>query len=250
MAEPRYRVKLYGHTSGDPMTFCKNLAALLDIDLQAARAILLEVPVVLKEALDKEKAETFAEALLIMKGLCIVEPMERTGTADDLSDLTERALRSTRPRAGTHIGTDFSGPALRRWIPLSIGAAFLILFLGLYIATSRLMSAADLQTRPAAEPVGASESASPSLAAPYEGWGQEELEAEYQEITRENDRLQQLLTDELAALDQSPSAAALEPGGQLDRRRSVAGIRNRLRANAREMQVIERRMRSLERMQQ
>lgn len=71
-----YRIKLYGHSGGDTELFCKNLAAILDIDPGRARALLLDSPAVIKEGIEKDKAEEFCKLLEPIRALCIVESVD------------------------------------------------------------------------------------------------------------------------------------------------------------------------------
>ena len=75
MPDTLYRIKLYGHSGGDTELFCKNLATVLDIDEQRARTLLRDTPAIIKEGIDKAKAEEFCKLLEPIQALCIVEPL-------------------------------------------------------------------------------------------------------------------------------------------------------------------------------
>jgi len=76
MSERLYRIKLYGHSSGDPDFFVVELAAVLEIDPESARALLQSTPVVIKEGITLPEAEHLEGLLNVIKALFIVEPTE------------------------------------------------------------------------------------------------------------------------------------------------------------------------------
>ena len=68
MPDTLYRIKLYGHSGGDTELFCKNLATVLDIDEQRARTLLRDAPAIIKEGIEKAKAEEFCKLLEPIQG--------------------------------------------------------------------------------------------------------------------------------------------------------------------------------------
>ncbi len=78
MPDVTYRIKLYGHSSGDPDFFLVELAAILEIDPEATRALLKSVPVVIKEGISKQEAEHLQDLLRVIKALSLMEPTEET----------------------------------------------------------------------------------------------------------------------------------------------------------------------------
>lgn len=127
-----YRIKLYGHSGDDTETFCKNLAVILGIDLEEARSLLLESPAVIKEGVEREKAEEFCKLLEPIRALCIVEPLD--GVAGESAPLPgiASALLSERSKAD-----DVEKKAtLRSWtwttaLVVTIGAFLLFVVIGL-----------------------------------------------------------------------------------------------------------------------
>ena len=94
-----YRIKLYGHSGGDTELFCKNLATILDIDEQRARALLRDTPAIIKEGMEKAKAEEFCKLLEPIRALCIVEPLGGE-ISEDVSSVTAASTRlSESPEA-------------------------------------------------------------------------------------------------------------------------------------------------------
>lgn len=122
-----YRIRLYGHSGGDTELFCKNLSAILDIDEEGARTLLLDTPVVIKEGMEKEKAEEFCKVLEPIRALCIVEPAEGPPREDAPSATIASASHSESVEAD-----DLKKSAsLRSWIwmvalVLATGAFLLI----------------------------------------------------------------------------------------------------------------------------
>jgi hypothetical protein len=76
MPDVMYRIKLYGHSSGDPDFFLVELAAILEIDPEAARELLKSVPVVIKEGISKPEAEHLQDLLHVIKALSLMEVTE------------------------------------------------------------------------------------------------------------------------------------------------------------------------------
>lgn len=94
MHDVTYRIKLYGHSSGDPDFFLVELAAILEITPEAARELLKSVPVVIKEGIPKKEAEHLQDLLHVIKALSLVEPTEEIAeAAGDLPDLQSDAQR-------------------------------------------------------------------------------------------------------------------------------------------------------------
>ena len=92
MPDTLYRIKLYGHSGGDTELFCKNLATVLDIDEQRARNLLQDAPAIIKEGVDKAKAEEFCKLLEPIQALCIVEPLGGE-ISEDVPSTTAALLR-------------------------------------------------------------------------------------------------------------------------------------------------------------
>jgi len=125
-----YRIKLYGHAGENTELFSKNLAAILDIDAERARALLLGAPAIIEEGIEKEKAEEFCKQLESIRALCIVEPLDGEISQDGPS-----AATGSTPLPASHEVDDFKKKAgLQSWIWLvalvtTVGA-FLLLAAG------------------------------------------------------------------------------------------------------------------------
>ncbi|MFC1835325.1 hypothetical protein ACFL2Q_11415 [Thermodesulfobacteriota bacterium] len=70
---PRFRIKLYGHTSRNIPNFVKNLAILLETDIDSAYDRLRRVPTVIAEGLPQARAGSLMAALKLIGALCILE---------------------------------------------------------------------------------------------------------------------------------------------------------------------------------
>ena len=129
MPDTLYRIKLYGHSGGDTDLFCKNLATVLDIDEQRARTLLRDAPAIIKEGIEKAKAEEFCKLLEPIQALCIVEPLDG-GVGEDVSIA---ALASTRPPESPEADDLKKKAAFRSriWMVGLVGAiGVLVLFVG------------------------------------------------------------------------------------------------------------------------
>jgi hypothetical protein len=92
MSSTGFRIKLYGHSSDNPDFFLVELAAVLEIDPESARALLESSPVVIKERLSLEEAEHLRDLLTIIKALFIVEQTDEEieSAAEDTRDLSNQ----------------------------------------------------------------------------------------------------------------------------------------------------------------
>jgi hypothetical protein len=95
-----YRIKLYGHSGGDTELFCKNLATILDIDEQRARTLLRDAPTIIKEGIEKAKAEEFCKLLEPIRALCIVEPLDGEISEEGPPATTDSMRLPEIPEAG------------------------------------------------------------------------------------------------------------------------------------------------------
>ncbi len=107
-----YRIKLYGHSSGDTELFCQNLATILDIDPARARSLLLDSPAVIKEGIEKEKAEEFCKLLEPIRALCIVEPVG----GDFSEDVPSEAIAPVRLPESPEVDDLKKKAVFRSWI--------------------------------------------------------------------------------------------------------------------------------------
>ncbi|MFH0821972.1 MAG: hypothetical protein V2B18_04425, partial [Pseudomonadota bacterium] len=73
MPKPYYALKLYGHTGTDHDVFVRKLAAALGVSEDQADRVVKNVPVVLREGLDKQTAEKLKNDLVSINALCIIE---------------------------------------------------------------------------------------------------------------------------------------------------------------------------------
>jgi hypothetical protein len=89
VSDLRYRIKLYGHTSGDTDDFRRKLAEVLGIAESEASDILVHVPVIAKTGLKRGEAERFTESLLHIRALFLVEPETEEEAAAELSTESE-----------------------------------------------------------------------------------------------------------------------------------------------------------------
>jgi len=130
MTEPRYRLRLYGQSGDDPVAFARSLAALLKIDRGAAEELLGKAPVVIKEDLSQDEAEKLREIITIIRGLCLVEPMDG-GSSEAL--IAAFPLRLPKPEK-----KGILDQPVQRLAWLGIGALFLIvLVIGAFALTPK-----------------------------------------------------------------------------------------------------------------
>ncbi len=240
----RYRIKLYGHTSSEPQKFLKNLAAFLGTDEQGAQALLEQAPVVIKEGLDKERANVLQEALSLMRALSILEPMEGQDEGDQARlAAVDRILDSYRARAEETSEPWFS----RRWVLGAIAAGIIVLCLmGVAIVPGLRKTAqpAPVQSPPGA---GASQPDAGQWHDPYKDWSLDELAAERDALDRTVEDLQARWSEAFQTLTTLQNTPGTNPATIAEKKREVAQMRSTLRESRQEKTIIERRLRALER---
>lgn len=130
-----YRIKLYGHSGSDTELFCRNLAALMDIDAEKARSILSDAPAIIKEGIEKQKAEEFCKQLEPIRALCIVEPMD----GEVIEKAPSAAIASTRLPENPEADDLKKKAGLRSWIwttALAATIGVLLIFVGSGVMSS------------------------------------------------------------------------------------------------------------------
>lgn len=134
MSGATYQVKLYGHTSDDVESFCKKLAAVLEMEETAAMILLHDVPVVVRANLTKAAAENLSGLLTSIRALSIAEPMD--GLAVETKPRVPESVAEDVLRAS---GTPYEGrdAQARVWMLLGLGlAGFLIVSVVIGVAVT------------------------------------------------------------------------------------------------------------------
>lgn len=237
----RYRIRLYGHTNPEPQKFVKNLAALLGTDEQEARALLETAPVVIKEGLDKERANVLQETLNLMRALSIVETMDAEGTEDSARlAAVEQIFDAYRTTA-----QEAAEPWYGRTSMLgAIAVGLLLLCVIGVVVVPGLRKAPESVKNPLGQSSTAQDAGRPS---PYQGWSIEELAAEWDALDRRIEDLQTRWNDELEALTALQNTPGADPAAIAQKKRDIAQIRFGLQEGLRERTIVERRIRALER---
>ncbi|MFZ5866524.1 MAG: hypothetical protein ACOYXY_11645 [Thermodesulfobacteriota bacterium] len=246
MPDPRYRIKLYGHTSRDAKAFCKNLGLVLGVSESDARELLLEVPVVLKEGLDKERGQALMEALKVVSALCIIERMDREPGTEALPELKlPFPHRIEAPEAEAAEAPSML-PKWARGVALGLGMVTL-LFLVLSVGNYFQRRDARTTTPEAPEPPLVSEQGttgeepqfriySPENQAMVEG-----LKNEITALEKENERLMELYVAERQSLVGMQNQPVYPDRESLRRQKQRVNIlQQRIRTNAREISDLQR----------
>jgi hypothetical protein len=186
MAEKLYRIKLYGYSGDNPEAFARSMAALVSADPGDVLEWLKRPPVTVKEGLPKEKADTIVEAINILRGLCLAEPVDAEPGDEAMARLAELSMMR-QAEAGAYadkFDSLFSRP--RTW--LIVGGVVILLLIAISISLLGGRDAAEnvnTVDRPALETpkdgsvitkYGVSE------ARPYAGWSEPDLLREYEAI--------------------------------------------------------------------
>lgn len=248
MAGSQYRIKLYGHTSKDLRAFLKHLASILGTDEDGARQILLEVPVVIKEGISRDKARSLQEALTLIQALCLIEPMpgekpEREGTD---SAAIGQLLESVR----SDLSTDKRTWTSKIWWPVGLGVATVLLVWGALAIMSSHRSTVPHRPRVSVsrDSVGTPAHQDPSRE--YERYSRDELITLMEQLQDEAQELRVNLKAEEKALVALYNQAAPDREALRMKKRDLVSLRNQLARAMREIRFVERRIATLNRAQQ
>lgn len=237
-----YRIKLYGHSGGDTELFCKNLATILDIDEQRARALLRDTPAIIKEGMEKAKAEEFCKLLEPIRALCIVEPLGGE-IGEDLSSVTAASTRlSQSPEADDLKKKAFGSRIWTVALVVTIGA-FLVFVGGGFISSFWSLYRHNQPPAAAPAPVESQAESSSDDAGPV---SVEELQVQIDELEAriESSRFHLAQAEEARGrLLGSPHSQSkdLEEQGLIMR-----DLRDQIRRDAAQLKILKRRLEEIE----
>jgi len=252
MPGPKYRIKLYGHTSDDPGAFIKNLAAVLGTNEEGAKEALQRVPVVIREGIEKERAQALQETLGLIRALSLVEPMD--GAAGESADAPDLGPLLAQLRSEPTAKEDPWRSRILTVLAIGFGTVVLLLTAVVMYRGSgdELRPAAGVESRVGSGVAGAAseslgqterypdESVVQPEPKPYDGYSVDELESEIKTLKKEMKELHAQLKEEgndLVAIYNSPHIDWEE---LREKKRAVLRLRNRIGQNRREIRYIER----------
>lgn len=243
MAEKLYRIKLYGFTGADPEAFAKSVAALVGMEREQIMESLKSPPVVLKEGLTKERADTIVEAINILKGLGLAEPME-AGPADEamarLAEISMLREKSTLSEPSVDI-VDFYNKRRTGIIVGGLIVLFIILISWPFLMRSGSVTAVRTQQSSGAAPFKQSVVTKYGISKdrPYWGWSEDELLQEYDYIQSSVKDMKIKLRLQMNDLRRLSSMYPRDEEHLEKRRESVGKTRMRIRAAAQELELIK-----------
>jgi hypothetical protein len=238
-----YRIKLYGQSGGDTELFCKNLATILDIDEQRARALLRDTPAIIKEGVEKAKAEEFCKLLELIRALCIVEPLGGE-ISEDVSSVTAASTRlSQSPEADDLKKKAFGSRIWTVALVVTIGA-FLVFVGGGFI--SSLWNLYRHNRPPATSGPVSNDSQAESSSADAGPVSVEELQAQIDELKAriESNRFVLAQAEEARGrLLGSPRSQSkdLEEQGLI-----IRDLKDQIRSDAAQLQILKRKLEEIE----
>lgn len=130
MTRPFYRIKLYGYAGEDKEWFVQKLAVLLKKDARETEGLIQEVPVVIKEGLEKQQAESLGEILSSIDALFLVEPVEGAESPSEPLPVPDEAEVSAEADRQDALRADV-------WMTIGVVTAGLLIVLSIvgYIST-------------------------------------------------------------------------------------------------------------------
>jgi hypothetical protein len=241
-----YRIKLYGHSGGDTELFCKNLATILNIDEQWARTLVRDAPAIIKEGIEKAKAEEFCRLLEPIRALCIMEPVD----AEVSEDVPSAALASA-----SHPESPEPDDLKKKAVRSRIWMATLVVAIGaflLFVGGGFMSSFWNLYRHnrpPATAPEGGSvsnDSQAESSSADAGPVSLEELQAQIDELEAriESNRFR------LAQAEEARARLYRLPRSQSKDLEELAliirDLKDQIRSDAAQLQILQRRLEEIE----
>ncbi|MGO9569219.1 MAG: hypothetical protein ACLP5H_16920 [Desulfomonilaceae bacterium] len=243
MSVTLYRIKLYGHSGSDTQLFCKSLATVLNIDEERARTLLRDTPAIIKEGIEKEKAEAFCNLLAPIRALCIVEPLDGKISEDGPSPATVSTPLLASPEAD-----DLKKRAsLRSWIwmvALVAAIGIFLLFIGGGFISS-FWSVYHQNRLPATspEPTESQSERSSTQARPA---SVEELQAQTDELEARIESNRFILAQAQEARDRLYRSAHFQSKDLEELALIIRDLRDRIRSDMAQLQILRWKLQQIE----
>jgi hypothetical protein len=249
MAERLYRVKLYGYTGDNPEAFARSLGALVKRDPKEVLEMLKHPPIVLKEGLPKDRADTIVEAVNILKGLCLSEPMRAAPEDDAMARLAE--LTMMRDAQGDTIKDDAWAFFSKRRTAIIVGVIiflFVLLISWPFLKRSGSIRARNVQVNQneAKESRGSLSTGAKNLAneeylyeQPYLEWSQYELKKEHAALNESLKDMRIELQLHQRDLNRLKSRFNAQSEHVRSRMQKLGQLRWRMKVAAQEMEMIK-----------
>ena len=232
----KYNIKLYGYTGDDPDAFCRTLARVLELPAERARDLLKQVPIVILEAVDYQKADKIHALLIASQGLVIMEPIYDAETGPQAAAVHEPDVLPYYP----DLEEDKEDVSLRWWIWTSLLAGLsgiLVLFIIISFVSTYIQT--DRRQRPDLA-VSATEEASADL-----NTDAEELSPETQSLIADIypriEMLQSSIPDLQARVTEAQNDRDLD-----DRRTIVMDLQREIRSHRKEIRKLKLKLQNLE----
>lgn len=232
MAEGSYRLKIYGYSGDDPDGFCRDMAAVLAIDVETARECLASAPSVVKTGLSRATAEKVRDILAEKKGLILSEPEN-----PDLEP--ESAIQLDLPISGPPDEQEDSVPVMDTRTALILGTvAAIILVMVVYLGVGLIKSVIKVkrESQPVEGLQAPAQEQRQSGPSPQEYRAMaDELQARVQQTETDLEHLKFRLAEEGAAMEKAGRPRGGNPEEYRRLIKVVMGIIEEVRAMEREL---------------
>jgi hypothetical protein len=240
MAGPTYRVKLYGHVNPDADRFATQLAAVLGVAPDEARALLTQAPVVIREGMERAQAQAFHETLNLIRALAILEaetpaPVVSRGPAF----LTTAGDKEGKPESLSKRITGFQ-------LIMICSLGTLIALIGAMAVISPFKAMKQGKPSPAARQPARLTNAPTPPSYMYEGFSVRDLDSMWGQLDQENKALAQELKETHEKSVKLANSYGVPDEKVDEAHRRVAELRLRIGRNDREKRALMRRIRALE----
>jgi hypothetical protein len=239
MAGPTYRVKLYGHVNPDADRFVTQLAAVLGVAPDEASALLTQAPVVIREGMERAKAQAFHETLNLIRALAILEAETSAPVAGGPGFPATAGDKEGKPESLSKRITGFQ-------LIMICSLGTLIALIGAMAVISPFKAMKQGKPSPAARQPARLTNAPTPPSHVYEGFSVRELDSMWGQLDQENKALAKELQDTHKKSVELANTYGV-PDEQVDEaHRRVAELRLRIGRNDREKVALMSRIRALE----
>jgi hypothetical protein len=237
----KYQLKLYSGTTDDIDVFIRKMSILLEISRSEMISIMVDLPVVVKRNLSREKADFYKDTCESFGGLCLVEPMQ-----DELEHVFPVTLREKTAvhklwDAWQEWDSDFRA---RMYFALLIAGAVLlssIVTVGYSLSVAKILRGPTIAVKDpgsgASDPV-----ASRTSAINLDRAKRVDLSLRVEELEGQLQSLQFLYDQANQSLRQVSRSNTASRRDIFDRGREVVELQNRISKVYAEIQAIRRRL--------
>jgi hypothetical protein len=241
MPDPKYQVKFYGHVSKDEDLFVRHFARLLEMEEDEVRSLLERVPVVMRDGLDKRRAEELQSNCSSFGALCLIEAMD----GDENERASSEAAGNTSLLSKLKIPT--LGDSVWFWLLAASAAAFVILASATFFSSVRHVYRKNQEpSKPAVESGLGTASESAVSTSAHVQYLRSEVVAEIEELNSRIAEQRFWLKEAEASVYRLQVMADPDKRDLEELRRRIYSLQTEIGANIKEVQSLKKRLAEIE----